>query len=178
MKQAKHIHGDDTNTPTLSLGKRRTQTGRYWTYVCDGRPWNEEAAPAVWLQYSENRKRVYPTAHFKCFNVSMQAVAYAGYNDVYRKDVKLVACWAHARSKFIEVSEPGPSPIADKAIAFIQFLYAIEKIIKDEPPDNRQQIRKQHNPGLYLSSTIGCRQPCVLCHKAKKHVTGERLQFN
>jgi transposase len=143
VKQAKHIHGDDTTAPTLSPGKGRTQTGRYWTYVRDGRPWGEEAPPAVWLQYSEDRKSVHPTAHLKGFTGSMQADAYAGYNDVYRKNVTFVACWAHARRKFIEVSESGPSPIADKAIAFIQSLYAIEKSIKGKPPDIRQQIRTQ-----------------------------------
>jgi transposase len=143
VKQAKHIHGDDTTAPTLSPGKGRTQIGRYWTYVRDGRPWGEEAAPAVWLQYSEDRRSVHPIAHLKDFTGSMQADAYAGYNDVYRKDVAFVACWAHARRKFVEISESGHSPIADNAIAFIQSLYVIEKHIKGKPPEIRQQTRIQ-----------------------------------
>lgn len=39
VKAANHVHADDTTAPTLSPGKGRTQTGRYWTYVRDGRPW-------------------------------------------------------------------------------------------------------------------------------------------
>jgi transposase len=145
VKQAKHIHGDDTTAPTLSPGKGRTQIGRYWTYVRDGRPWGEEAPPAVWLQYSEDRKSVHPSAHLKDFTGSMQADAYAGYNDLYRQHVTFVACWAHARRKFVEITESGPSPIADNAIAFIQSVYAIEKSIKGKPPDIRQQIRTQQS---------------------------------
>lgn len=43
VKQASHLHADDTTAPTLSPGKGRTQVGRYWTYVRDGRAWNEQA---------------------------------------------------------------------------------------------------------------------------------------
>jgi transposase len=46
VKAASHLHADDTTAPTLSPGKGRTQTGRYWTYVRDGRAWNE-AAPTT-----------------------------------------------------------------------------------------------------------------------------------
>jgi transposase len=49
VTQASHLHADDITAPTLSPGKGRTQTGRYWTYVRDGRAWNEAAPPAVWL---------------------------------------------------------------------------------------------------------------------------------
>ena len=142
VKQAHHIHGDDTTAPTLSPGKGRTQTGRYWTYVRDGRPWGEEASPAVWLQYSEDRKSIHPTAHLNGFTGSMQADAYAGYNDVYRKQVTFVGCWAHVRRKFFEITESGPAPLAQYAVDVIQSLYAIEKTIKGKPPDIRQQVRE------------------------------------
>ena len=143
VRQAHHIHADDTTAPTLSPGKGRTQTGRYWTYVRDGRPWGEDAPPAVWLQYSEDRKSVHPSAHLEGFTGSMQADAYAGYNDLYKQEVTFVACWAHARRKFYDIAQSGPSPLADQAMAFIQSLYAIEKRIKGKPPDLRQQIRAE-----------------------------------
>lgn len=143
VKSAHHIHADDTTAPTLSPGKGRTQTGRYWTYVRDGRPWDEGAPPAVWLQYSEDRKSIHPSAHLQDFTGSMQADAYAGYNDVYRKNVTFVACWAHVRRKFYDMTESGPAPLADEAIAYIQSLYAIEKTIKGKPPDIRQLARIQ-----------------------------------
>ena len=75
VKNAHHIHADDTTAPTLSPGKGRTQTGRYWTYVRDGRPWDEGAPPAVWLQYSEDRKSIHPSAYLQDFTGSMHAAA-------------------------------------------------------------------------------------------------------
>jgi transposase len=58
--------------------------------------------------------------------------------------VTFVACWAHVLRKFYDVTESGPAPLADEAIAYIQSLYAIEKPIKGKPPDIRQQARTEH----------------------------------
>ena len=143
VKSADHLFADDTTAPTLKPGKGRTQTGRYWTYVRDGRDWNEQAPPAVWLQYSEDRKSIHPTMHLKGYKGSMQTDAYAGYNDLYQKDVAFTACWAHVRRKFYDITQSGPAPVADQAIATIQQLYAIEKDIKNKPPDERRRIREQ-----------------------------------
>ena len=145
VTQASHLHADDTTAPTLSPGKGRTQTGRYWTYVRDGRAWNEAAPPAVWLQYSEDRKSIHPTTHLRHFTGALQADAYAGYNDVYRNKVTFVACLAHVRRKFYDITQSGPAPIAQQAIEYIQQLYAIEKTIRNQPPDKRLAIRQQQS---------------------------------
>lgn len=143
VKNANHIYADDTTAPTLKPGKGKTQTGRYWTYVRDGRDWNESVPPAVWLQYSEDRKSLHPTSHLKGYAGSLQTDAYAGYNDVYHTGVTFTGCMAHVRRKFYDITQSGPSPIAEHAIATIQQLYAIEKSIKNKPPDERQKIRQQ-----------------------------------
>ncbi len=143
VKNANHLYEDDTTAPTLKPGKGKTQTGRYWTYVRDGRDWNENAPPAVWLQYSEDRKSVRPTSHLKGYAGSLQTDAYAGYNDVYHTGVTFTGCMAHVRRKFYDITLSGPSPIAEHAIAAIQQLYAIEKSIKNKPPDERQKVRQQ-----------------------------------
>jgi transposase len=143
VKSAHHIYADDTTAPTLKPGKGKTQTGRYWTYVRDGRDWNENAPPAVWLQYSEDRKSLHPTSHLKGYAGSLQTDAYAGYNDIYHTGVTFTGCWAHVRRKFYDIIQSGPSPIAQQAIATIQQLYAIEKSIKNKPPDERQKVRQQ-----------------------------------
>jgi len=142
VKNGHHIYADDTTAPTLKPGKGKTQTGRYWTYVRDGRDWNENAPPAVWLHYSEDRKSLHPTSHLKGYAGSLQTDAYAGYNDVYHKGVTFTGCWAHVRRKFYDITQAGPSPIAAQAITTIQQLYAIEKTIKNKPPDVRQQVRQ------------------------------------
>lgn len=143
VKQASHVFADDTTAPTLSPGKGKTQTGRYWTYVRDGRPWGEGVPPAVWLQYSEDRKSVHPVNHLKGYKGSLQADAYAGYNDIYRQSVDYHACWAHVRRKFYDLLDGDNTPLVQTALATIQSLYAIEKAIKGQPPDQRQAIRQQ-----------------------------------
>ena len=141
VKTSPHLHADDTTAPTLSPGKGRTQTGRYWTYVRDGRPWGDTTPPAVWLQYSEDRKSVHPTAHLKGYTGSLQADAYAGYNALYQQRITQHGCWAHVRRKFYDITQAGPAPLADEAIATIQSLYVIEKQARGKPPDERQHIR-------------------------------------
>lgn len=141
VKAAQHIYADDTTAPTLSPGKGRTQTGRYWTYVRDGRSWADTTAPAVWLQYSEDRKGLHPTAHLKGYQGSLQADAYAGYNELYQQKIQQHGCWAHVRRKFYDITQSGPSPLADEAITIIQSLYVIEKQARGQPPNERQHIR-------------------------------------
>jgi hypothetical protein len=57
------VHADDTPVPVLDPGRGRTKTGRLWVYVRDDRPAGSADAPAVWFQYSPNRKGEHPQAH-------------------------------------------------------------------------------------------------------------------
>lgn len=41
-------------------------------------------------------------------------------------DIQLAYCWAHACRKLIEITSTEPAPIADKGVALIRDLYAIE----------------------------------------------------
>ncbi len=141
VKAGQHIFADDTTAPTLSPGKGRTQTGRYWTYVRDGRSWGDTTPPAVWLQYSEDRKSLHPTAHLTGYKGSLQADAYAGYNALYQNHITQHGCWAHVRRKFYDITQSGPSPLAEEALTIIQSLYVIEKQARGQPPDERQRLR-------------------------------------
>jgi transposase len=44
------LHADDTPVPVLAPGQGKTNTGRLWTYVRDGRPAADLAPPAVWVR--------------------------------------------------------------------------------------------------------------------------------
>jgi transposase len=78
------LHADDTPIPVLAPGNGKTRTGRLWTYVREDRPGGEDAAPAVWFAYSEDRRGEHPRQHLKDFNGALQADAYAGFNRVPR----------------------------------------------------------------------------------------------
>jgi transposase len=76
---AHKIHGDDT--PIRALGGKggKVHTGRLWVYVRDDRPSGCKASPAVWFQYSQDRKGEHPDKHLKKFSGVLQADAFAGY---------------------------------------------------------------------------------------------------
>ncbi len=73
------LHADDTPIPVLAPGNGKTRTGRLWTYVRDDRPAGQQAAPAVWFAYSQDRRCEHPRQHLKSFRGALQADAFAGY---------------------------------------------------------------------------------------------------
>lgn len=137
------LHADDTPVPVLAPGTGKTKTGRLWTYVRDDRPSGFAEAPAVWFAYSPDRKGEHPQRHLRGFSGSLQADAYAGFNQLYEGGgIQEVACWAHVRRKFYDLDQAHASPIAKEAIRRIGELYAIEGEIRGRPPDERRAVRQ------------------------------------
>jgi transposase len=136
------LHADDTPVPVLAPGNGKTKTGRLWTYVRDDRPAGDMAAPAVWFAYSPDRKGEHPERHLREFRGTLQADAYAGFNQLYENGrIQEAACWAHVRRKFFDLQQAHASPVASEALQRIAALYAIEKEIRGRPAEERQQIR-------------------------------------
>jgi transposase len=140
---ASKLHADDTPVPVLSPGNGKTKTGRLWTYVRDDRPAGDTAAPAVWFAYSPDRKGEHPERHLGKFRGTLQADAYAGFNQLYEDGhIQQAACWAHARRKFYDLEQAHASPVAREALARIGALYGIEEPIRGRPPDERREVRQ------------------------------------
>jgi hypothetical protein len=136
------LHADDTPVPVLAPGNGKTKTGRLWTYVRDNRPAGDTAAPAVWFAYSPDRKGEHPERHLREFRGTLQADAYAGFNQLYENGrIQEAACWAHVRRKFFDLQQAHASPVASEALERIAVLYAIEKEIRGRSAEERQQIR-------------------------------------
>ena len=143
------LHADDTPVPVLAPGNGKTKTGRLWTYVRDDRPAGDTAAPAVWFSYSPDRKGEHPQQHLRDFAGTLQADAYAGFNQLYENGrIQEAACWAHVRRKFYELMEAHKSPIATEAVERIAALYAIENEIRGRAPDERRQVRQARSRPL------------------------------
>jgi transposase len=154
-----HVHADDTPLPVLDPGRGRTKTGYLWTYVRDERPWGSTRAPAVWFEYSPNRRGEHPRQHLREFQGVVHADAYSGFNDVFecfpnrksRRQLKARAgparikrslCWAHARRKVYELYIALNSPIALEAVDRIDALYTIEREIRGLTPEDRLRERR------------------------------------
>lgn len=143
------LHADDTPVPVLDPGQGQTKTGRLWTYVRDDRPANDLTPPAVWFCYSPDRKGEHPQRHLRSFTGTLQADAYAGFQQLYEGgSVAEAACWAHVRRKFYDIHMAHASPLATEALERIAALYAIEKDIRGKPPDIRREVRQQRSVPL------------------------------
>ncbi|MBV8632279.1 MAG: IS66 family transposase [Silvibacterium sp.] len=140
---ASKLHADDTPVPVLAPGQGKTKTGRLWTYVRDDRPAGDTAAPAVWFAYSPDRKGEHPAQHLEKFRGTLQADAYAGFNQLYENNcIEHVACWAHVRRHFYDLEQAHSSPVARDALQRIGALYGIEEPIRGRPPEERRAVRQ------------------------------------
>lgn len=162
VMSATKLHADDTPVPVLSPGKGQTRTGRLWTYVRDDRPAGSKTPPAVFFQYTPDRKGEHPRQHLNDFAGTLQADGYAGFHHLYETGrIREAACWAHVRRKFFDIHQANQSPIAKAALDRIAALYAIEKDIRGQPPEVRQQHRQSRAGPLliefkdWLTATLG-----------------------
>ena len=140
------IHTDDTPVPVLSPGRGTTRTARLWVYARDDRPGGDASPPAVWFQYSPDRKGEHPRGHLAGFAGTLQADAFAGYDALFADgQVVEAACWAHARRKYYEIHKGQgemPGTLAHQALLRIGALYAIEKDIRGKSAEERQRQRQ------------------------------------
>ena len=146
---ASKLHADDTPVPVLAPGQGKTKTGRLWTYVRDDRPAGDTAAPAVWFTYSPDRKGEHPERHLRKFRGTLQADAYAGFNQLYEDGrIQQAVCWAHVRRHFYDLEQAHSSPVAREALQRIGALYGIEEQIRGKPPNQRRDVRQAQSKVL------------------------------
>lgn len=145
VRAADKIHTDDTPVPVLEPGRGKTRTARLWTYVRDDRAAASRAPPAVWYQYSPDRKGERVRQHLAGYTGILQADAFSGYDALYRDGSIIEAgCWAHARRKFYDLYEQERSPLAEEALRRIAALYAVEGNIRSQVPEVRLRARQQY----------------------------------
>jgi transposase len=140
---ATKLHADDTPVPVLAPGMGKTKTARLWTYVRDDRPAGDDAPPAVWFAYSEDRRGEHPKQHLSDFAGILQADGYAGFHHLYEGGrIVEAACWAHVRRKFYDIHAANGSAIASQAVQRIGAIYDIEREVRGKPSNDRCKIRQ------------------------------------
>lgn len=121
------VHADDTPMPMLAPGKGRTQTARFWAYLRDDRPFGGTDPPAVFYDFTPDRKGEHPQRCLRDFQGILQADAYSGFNALYEGGrVVDAACWTHARRYFHDEVVANDGPVAREAVERMQPLFAIE----------------------------------------------------
>jgi transposase len=116
------VHTDDTPVTVAQDEKGRTVAGRVWVYA--------DHDDRIWYDFTPSRKRDGPARVLGGFKGYLQADAYGGYDQLFVPDgATEVACWAHARRKFVD-AEPADPKLAKEALDLIGVLYEVERGIK------------------------------------------------
>ncbi len=138
------LFADDTPVKLLAPGNKRTKTARVWAYVRDERPWNGQAPPCAWYQFTIDRKGEHCMRHLSEYKGWVHADGYSGFNGLFGEDkASEVACTSHIRRKFVDVQQSQGSAIAEEAIKRIAALYGIEKEARGRSPAERVAIRQK-----------------------------------
>ncbi|MEO0630791.1 MAG: IS66 family transposase, partial [Planctomycetota bacterium] len=150
------IFTDDTPVTIAQAASGGSKKGRVWVYSTrDGRHFYD---------FTDSRKRDGPLAVLRDFEGYIHADAYPGYDQLYLPDtVTEVACWAHARRKFVE-SEATDGELAGEAVALIQKLYAIEKTVRELDDDARRAQRQERSRPVLdqIRAWLDLNEACVL----------------
>ncbi|GAA0307185.1 IS66 family transposase [Rhodovulum tesquicola] len=148
MKGSGKLFADETPLPVLNPGAGKTKTGFLWVMARDDRPWGGTAPPAVVFTYAPGRGGAHAEDMLKGFEGILQVDGYKGYDrlaDGRRAEgapLTLAFCWAHVRRKLIDARPKAGSPLVDEALKRIAALYAIEKDIRGQPPEERRAVRQ------------------------------------
>jgi transposase len=123
---SKRIHTDDTPVPVQDRDRKVTRKGYLWVYIGD--------QGDVVYDYTPNRSRAGPMAFLGDYDRYVQADAYGGYDEYFRRSgATEVACWAHARRKFHDARfDDGRR--CRRMLALIGKLYDVERTFKDCEP--------------------------------------------
>jgi transposase len=138
---AKIVHTDDTPIPVQDPERDHCRTGRIWTYVSEH---------GIVYDATEDRCRDGPLEFLKEFRGYLQCDAYAGYDELFRRNpgtVIEVGCWAHARRKFVEAEKTSPRE-AYEAVVRIKQLYAVEHEGKSLAASARAALRQEKSAPL------------------------------
>jgi transposase len=133
------VHSDDTSVPFLERGRDKAREGHLWVYIGD------RDRPYVLFDFTPHYKRDGPEQFLKGYAGYLQADALAQYEGLFAKgQVMHVACWAHARRRFVE-AQASAGADAEEALKYIRKFYKVERELADrfdaEDDAGRQQYR-------------------------------------
>ena len=162
------LHCDETRVQVLKE-PGRDPSSQSWMWVQTGGPPDR---PVILFDYSTSRAQEIPLRLLAGYRGYLMTDDYAGYNAVAAQaGVERLACWAHARRKFIEaqkVQPKGKTGRADVALNLINKLYSIERNLKEASAEQRHQGRQQHSQPLLtqLKAWLEKTQPQVTAQNA------------
>ena len=132
-----YVQADETTLQVMDEPHRKnTSTSYMWVYRN-----HTPDKKVILFDYQETRQAQWPKQILKDFKGYLQTDGYKGYDWVNEHpDIIHLGCFAHARRPFAQlVKLAKTSGKSHQAVAYIQKLYAIEKIARDKHYTNQQR---------------------------------------
>lgn len=137
------VQMDETTVQVLNEPGRAAKTKSYMWVQRGGPP----RTPIILFDYDESRGGAVPKNLLGDYKGILQTDGYEAYDGVVQANaLKHVGCFAHARRKFDEAlkAQRGKSDgKAQQGLNLIRRLYAIEKTLSADDPDQRYKVRQE-----------------------------------
>lgn len=133
-----------TDDTPVALQDHQSNPGKFkkarlWVYVRGG-----TGPPLTVYDFSMDRGKKRPLDFLDTYKGYVQADAYSGYDELFRKDGILeVGCWAHARRKFDEASSSRPKEATDILSRIARLYHEVETPGKELKVEELYQLRQQ-----------------------------------
>jgi transposase len=132
------LHADETPVEQLEPGRGKTRRAYLFAYRTAG------PHPLILFDYCPSRSGEHARRFLGHWRGALMVDDFAGYKALFQSGVTELACWAHARRKFVDLEKASGSAIAKTAIERIAVLYRIEDACKDLDDAGRHAYRQQH----------------------------------
>jgi len=163
------INTDDTPVPVKSRNRKgSTYNGYLWVYV-NGRH-------AV-FDFTPTRSRHGPLNFLGGYGGHVQADAYSGYDEYFRKtDATEVGCHAHARRKFDYAMESDPAR-ASQMLALWKLLYEVEQKAREQNYSAPQLLTARQDRSKKILEKIHANLMAWKDHVLPKSPTGKAIGY-
>ncbi|MDP6060896.1 MAG: IS66 family transposase, partial [Pirellulaceae bacterium] len=132
---------DETPVKMLAPGQGKTSTTYLWAVLGD------RQRPYTTFSFTESRSRAGPAEFFADFEGILVSDAYIGYEFLHpytQGRIQIAGCYVHARRKFEELHDLGPTERTATAMGYFQRLFDIEdelRQLSDEKRHEQRQLR-------------------------------------
>jgi transposase len=131
------LHADETPVQQLDPGAGKTKRAYLFAY-------RSAISPLVVFDYCSSRSGQNAQRFLDDWRGHLMVDDFSGYKKLFANGATELACWAHARRKFVDLDKASGSPIAKEAIQRIAAIYRIEHQAQELDADARHIHRQQH----------------------------------
>ncbi len=132
------LHADETTVGMLKPGKGTIHRSYLFAYRSGIGP------PIIAFDFCTSRSGQHARDFLGTYGGALMVDDYGGYKALFAKGVAELACWAHARRKFVDRYKASGSKVAQEAIERIAALYRIEAEAKAMMVEERLAHRQRH----------------------------------